>query len=99
MTSVVERLLASGEPSVRYKVLVHVLGRDPESPAIQKLRREIRDSARVRGLLSERDATGHIPHHPYKKWYGAHWVLSNLADIGYPEGDYDLLPLREQVCG
>lgn len=49
-------------------------------------------------LLSERDKSGEIPfRHPYQKWYGAHWVLSQLADIGYPKGDESLIPLREQI--
>ena len=49
-------------------------------------------------LLCERDESGKIPgRDPYQKWCGAHWVLSQLADIGYPEGDLGLIPLREQV--
>lgn len=28
---------------------------------------------------------------------GAHWVLADLADIGYPPGDETLIPLRELV--
>ena len=48
-------------------------------------------------LLSERDHKGQIPFHPYQKWYGAHWVLSQLADIGYTPGDKSLIPLREQI--
>jgi hypothetical protein len=50
-------------------------------------------------LLSERDAEGRIPYHPYAKWYGAHWVLADLADVGHPPGDPSLVPLREQVYG
>jgi hypothetical protein len=46
--------------------------------------------------LSERDGEGRIPYHPYAKWYGAHWVLATLADLGYPPGDESLLPLRDQ---
>jgi hypothetical protein len=48
-------------------------------------------------LLSERDAEGKIPYHPYAKWYGAHWVLVMLAEMEYPTGDEALKPLREQV--
>lgn len=92
-----ERLLASDEPSIRYKMLVNVLGRDRESAEIRALQDEIRESPRVRQLLSERDGDGNIPFHPYAKWYGAHWVLADLADIGYPTGDATLLPLRERV--
>ncbi len=51
----------------------------------------------ARELLSERESEGRIPWHPYDKWRGAHWVLSQLADIGYPAGDESLVPLREQV--
>lgn len=40
-----------------------------------------------------------MPHHPYSKWYGAHWILVTLADLGYPPGDQGLVPLREQVYG
>jgi hypothetical protein len=47
--------------------------------------------------LSERGSDGKIPFHPYKKWYGAHWVLALLADLDYPKGDQTLIPLREQV--
>jgi len=48
-------------------------------------------------LLSERDLNGRIPYHPYKKWYGSHWVLSILADLDYPSGDKSLIPLRDQI--
>lgn len=72
---VIARLLASEEPSIRYKVRVNVLGEDPHSAAIGKLRDEIRRSPRVAALLSERNDKGVIPYHPYSKWCGAHWVL------------------------
>jgi hypothetical protein len=90
-------LLSSSEPSVRHRFLVGVKGVEPDSSVVRRLRQEIRSSARVRRLLSERDEEGAIPFHPYAKWYGAHWVLSSLADLGYPPGDSGLVPLREQV--
>jgi hypothetical protein len=93
----VKQLLNSAEPSVRFKVLVNVLGRDVASAEIRQLRQEIKVSARAQQLLSERGEAGEIPFHPYAKWYGAHWVLADLADIGYPPGDEALAPLREQV--
>jgi len=97
MADIIGRLLNSDEPAVRYKVRVNVLGKDPESAACRALRREIKRSPRVQQLLSERDETGQIPHHPYNKWVGAHWLLADLADIGYPPGDEILIPLRERV--
>jgi len=96
---VIGRLLQSDEPSVRYKVRVGVLGEDAGSAEIGKLREEVRASPRVETLLSERDADGRIPYGVYTKWYGAHWVLPSLADLGYPPGDEKLIPLREQVYG
>lgn len=100
MREIVDILLKSEEPSVRYKVLVHVLGEKPESKAVRGLQNEIKHSLRVHQLLSNRDDKGRIRpiHRPYKKWIGAHWVIATLADIGYPPGDMELIPVRDQVC-
>src|SRR5881396_3675042 len=94
----VERLLVSDEPSIRWKVRVQVLGEDRASPKIQALERTIRRSPRVRTLLagpmgSFRDGL----RDPYSKWQGAHWVLASLADIGYPRGSRALLRLRDRL--
>lgn len=97
-SNIINRLLSSNEPSIRFKILVNVLGNELESTEIKKLQEEIRSSTRVRLLLSERGKDGKIPFHPYRKWYGAHWILATLADIGYPAADESLVPLREQVC-
>ncbi len=97
MNSIIDKLLNSDEPSVRFKVLVNVLGKELQSVEIIKLQQEIKLSLRVKLLLSERGKDGKIPFHPYRKWYGAHWVLASLADIGYPPGDKSLIPMREQV--
>lgn len=92
-----ELLLQSTEPSVRFKTLVNVLHKDPQSKEVLALQQEIKNSPRVRLLLSERGADGEIPLGAYSKWQGAHWVLSLLADLGYPPGDASLIPMREQV--
>lgn len=99
MDSIIDRLLHSDEPSVRFKVMVNILSRDADSAELCGLQEEIRSSSRVRTLLSQVGPDGRIPVHPYNKWYGAHWVLATLADIGYPAGDESLLPLRDQVYG
>src|SRR5215212_3942195 len=95
----VDRLLASPEPSLRYKVRVGVLGESDSSRQIRALQREIRQCPRVAALLAGRSADGRLlrGRHPYAKWQGAHWVMATLADIGYPRGDRDLLPLRDQL--
>jgi hypothetical protein len=99
MDPVIERLLGSEEPSIRYRVRVGVLDEDPNSPAIRELRNEIAGSARVQALLGDRDEQGRIRpvRYPYKKWRGAHWVLAALADLGYPPGDRSLDPVLDQV--
>jgi hypothetical protein len=53
----------------------------------------------VRAILSRRDELGRAGqgHGIYDKWQGAHWVLANLAQLGYPEGDDALLALRDRV--
>jgi hypothetical protein len=93
---VMDRLLASPESVIRYKVSVYILGYDPESPQIQELRQEIRSSPVVQTLLSEQGSDGKIPYHPYAKWLGAHWILASLADLAYPPGDESLKPMLEQ---
>jgi hypothetical protein len=96
---VVETLLRSDEPSLRLKVRVHVLGEDPESRSVRALREEIRHSARVRALLSRRDRLGRpgTARQVYYKWQGLHWVVASLADLGYPEGDRSLYPIRDRL--
>src|SRR5438094_3355862 len=96
---VCETLLRSNEPSVQWKVRVHVLGEDPRSKRIRDLRRQVRRSPRVQALLAHRDSRGRLRPvgNPYSKWQGAHWVLATLADIGYPRADRSLFALRDQV--
>jgi hypothetical protein len=66
---------------------------------MRSLREEIRGSARVRALLSRRDQLGRpgTARQVYYKWQGLHWVLASLADLGYPEGDESLHPIRDRV--
>jgi hypothetical protein len=97
MSDAIEKLLSSDEPSIRWKVRVKVRGEDPSCDSIRELQEQIRTSPRVEVLLSERGPDGSIPHGPYDKYYGAHWVLATLADIGYPPGDESLNPLSEQI--
>jgi hypothetical protein len=96
MDSVIQKLLASDEPSIRLKTHVSILGDPLGNGEIARLQEKVRNSERVRQLLSER-RNGRIPYHPYSKWYGAHWVLAALADLHYPPEDKTLVPLREQV--
>jgi hypothetical protein len=96
-TPIIQELLASSNPVIVYKTRTALLGENEASPAILHLRQQIRSSDLVKRLLMHRQSAGTIPLHPYTKWQGAHWTLSCLAEIGYPSGDPELLPLREQV--
>lgn len=93
---IVQTLLTSSEPSVRYWVHTRVLDESPDTEAVLVLQEEISNSTRVQALLSQQQPDGSIPHHAYYKWAGAHWVLALLAELGYPVGDNKLVPLREQ---
>ena len=80
---------------IRYKA--HRLLEGPASSSLPSLRAQIPASSIVHQLLSERQPDGTLPHHPYNKWRGAHWVLAVLAEIGYPPGDAGLFPLHRQA--
>lgn len=92
----IQKLSSSAEPSLRYRFHVRVLGESPGTPANLALQGEIKTSALIQRLLSECDGQSGIAHHPYAKWDGAHWVLAQLAELGYPPGDPALIILREQ---
>ena len=47
----VDLLLRSDEPSIRWKVRVKVLGEDPESRAARRLQGRVRRAPRTRRLL------------------------------------------------
>jgi hypothetical protein len=93
MKRLIDDLLASDEPSVRWKVRRWVLDEPPDGRPMRRLQEDIRRSARVQALLARREE----PLGVYAKWQGLHWVLSTLADLGYPAADPDLLPLRDRV--
>jgi hypothetical protein len=93
----IDRLLSSAEPAVRYRALTGIRGLALHAAQVVEAREAVRRSERVARLLSLRGADGRIPGTPYAKYSGAHWVLKLLADLGYPPGDPTLLPLRDQV--
>ncbi len=96
MPDIVTQLMTSDDPCIRYRALVDVRQLAPGDGEAAALREAIRSSARARRLLAPRDRHGRMPA-VYSKYTGAHWVLADLADIGYPPGDASLIPLRDQV--
>jgi hypothetical protein len=93
---IIKSLVQHPEPLIRWKTARKFVGYAPSSLVLKKLREDLASSPIVQQLLSDQKDDGRIPYHPYDKWFGAHWVLSLLADMDYPEGDVSLKPLLEQ---
>jgi len=96
---VLETLLRSAEPSLRWKVRTQVLGESPHSGVLRALEEAVRRSPRVRSILRRKTNLGRpgTLRGVYYKWQGCHWALARLADLGYPEGDESLRPLVDRV--
>lgn len=94
---IITRLAGSAEPSIRYILKKEYFEVDLSLPEMIALREEIRTSERVCTMLADRQADGSLPVHAYSKWKGAFWTLLQLVDLGYPENDPSLIPLREQI--
>ena len=96
---ILETLLRSPEPSIRWKVRTQVLGESAHSGKIGSLEQQVRESPRVRAILRRKSNLGQSGtlRGVYYKWQGCHWALARLADLGYPEGDESLRPLVERV--
>jgi hypothetical protein len=91
MNELIEQL--KSEPALAWKVTVNILGAQPDSPAARQAAETTRNSPVVSAILAGRDTTGHA----YRKWTGSHWLLSILADLGYPPGDGSLRPLMDET--
>jgi hypothetical protein len=76
-------------PTMSESMVTSALSRSPD-PAIRHLAgdtsADVMASPRVRTLLEFPDA------HPYKKWWGTHWRLVALADLGATPGAASLRP-------
>ena len=81
------------EPALAWKLAVNILGKDDDSPDAHSARAEVREAPLVKTLIGTCNRSRGV----YKKWDGAHWVLSILGDLGYPAGDEALRPLMEDT--
>ncbi len=84
---------------IRPKLLLQLKQLPPEGEEVKQAQARLLQTELVRRLLGDQNEAGLIPYHPYNKWFGAHWVLACLADLGYPAGDERLRPLLEQCYG
>ncbi len=94
----IQRLQGHPDSIIRWKTGQQLLNRQ-SVPDIAKARNDLANSPTIQRLLSDQKEDGRIHFGAYDKWFGAHWVLSLLADLGYPAGDERLKPLLEQCYG
>jgi len=81
------------EPALAWKLAVNILGKDDDSPEAHSARAEVREAPLVKTLIGTCNRCRSV----YKKWDGAHWVLSILGDLGYPARDEALRTFMEDT--
>ena len=92
--SLIDLLCAHENPVVAYRARRMLAGESESSRDLRTLRLAIGTSEMAKRLLL---ALNGERFNPYRKWQGPHWTLYSLAEIGFPEGDERLLPLRQRV--
>ncbi|MBY9000839.1 MAG: hypothetical protein KGD64_08005 [Candidatus Heimdallarchaeota archaeon] len=92
--SIITRLLNSTEPAVQLKTYLCLLEHNYDTSEVSSLTADIKKKSPLISNLFyylPKDQTGKILPF-YTKWQGIHWILSQLADIGYPPGDKEIVP-------
>jgi len=84
------------DPIIRWKSSHNLLGKLLTSEIDKDPKEILSSSPIIKKLLIDQKEDGRIPYHPYDKWFGAHWVLSILADLEFPPGNECLKPLLDQ---
>lgn len=94
---IIDALLQSSNPVVIYKTKKLLLDKNPDSPKMIKLRKEIRKSEMAQRMIRPYDEDVSRVAFAYKKWQGPHWTLVSLAQIDYPTNDNNLFFFRDQI--
>jgi hypothetical protein len=81
---VLDKVLGSDEPSIRWKAVVRIAGEAPDSAKAKDLREEIRNSTRAKTLLGGRELHFVREADVEAEYRGAQWTPAALAEIGYP---------------
>jgi hypothetical protein len=84
------------DPIIRWKYSRIIADSSLSDSVSLQVRQELSFSPILQKLLCDRGEDGRIPYSVYDKWFGAHWVLSLLADLRYPSGDSSLRTMQEQ---
>ena len=77
---VIDWLIESDEPAVRYRARRWLQGRPESDPAVGRDRVGMPQGPIVSTLLEPTDPAVN----PYRKWFGVHWRLVSLADFAPP---------------
>jgi hypothetical protein len=93
---IIIKLLQHPDPLIQLKATRCLAGQHGHSMENGITWDRLASSPIINRLLSDQNQDGRIKYHPYDKWFGSHWVLSLLADLGYPAGNSTLKPLLEQ---
>jgi hypothetical protein len=88
------RLEQSTNPIIRYKLARYVLGTDPETSEMVRLRESIKRTPIAEGLLKDLAASDPADRLGITTIY---LTFRYLADIDYPPGDRSLVPYRDHV--
>ncbi|TMI08302.1 hypothetical protein E6H34_05605 [Candidatus Bathyarchaeota archaeon] len=83
---IVNWLLESDDPSIRYLTLTDILDIPSDAKEVLAAKKQIPNGPIVKTLLSGQQADGGFGVHPYQKWTGAHWRLVSLVELGIPPG-------------
>jgi hypothetical protein len=84
------------DPIIRWKSSRNLFGKFLSSEIDKDPKEILSSSPIIKNLLIDQKEDGRIPYHPYDKWFGAHWLLSILADLEFPPGNEFLKPLLDQ---
>ncbi|MBI3159778.1 MAG: hypothetical protein HYZ26_09300 [Chloroflexi bacterium] len=96
MPDTLRTLIALPNPAIAYRA-AEISGAGAKELA--RRRAALPHAPEVQALLAGRGTDGRMPYNAYDKWYGPHWRLALLADLGYPPGDESLRPMVEQALG
>ncbi|MGD2070632.1 MAG: hypothetical protein PVI57_18310 [Gemmatimonadota bacterium] len=91
---VLDRLLDPGDPALRARVLVDLLGRPTGDPDVVAARDRIPEQPWVKATLEAYNGDGTWGRGFYHKYDGTSWVLLHLSEVGAP---MDLPPIRAGV--
>jgi hypothetical protein len=94
MQALLNRLRTWDDPAVRYQVRLVLEGIEQDSDEMRARADEVRRSLDCDAMI---EGSFVDPHHPYRKWQGAHWALVQLAERGHPGGDPRLTQIQELV--